>query len=369
MVYIKEITLQNFRNYNTLKTQFSPKINIFIGDNAQGKTNLLEAIYFLATGKSHRAFVDKELIRWESSWFFIKGQFQKNERDRSIEIYYDGSRKQIKVNKRKIKIGELVGQINVVMFSPEDLQLVKGSPGGRRRFIDLEISQIDGQYYYSLLQYQKILQQRNNLLKEIAFDKSKVSLLPIWNMQLVETGTKIIEKRLEALRKLNILASLMERKITSGIENLNLTYMHSLTPLNNDLNMNIKEVFEMELKKKEKEEIQRKLTLCGPHRDDFLFSVNGIDLRKYGSQGQQRTAILALKLAELEYMKSETGEYPLLLLDDVMSELDSSRQQHLVETIKHRVQTFITATDKEEFRKQKFGEVTLFEVESGNIMG
>jgi DNA replication and repair protein RecF len=341
---IEGLYLKDFRNYSTLDLKLDKNITILVGDNAQGKTNILESIFLLSTGRSHRTTRYQELLRWNSPSFIIKAKFTRQGIEHTIEYRFieESKKKVFYFNGLENKWKDVMGQIATVFFSPEDLLLVKGMPVLRRRFLDIEISQVNPAYFNYLHQYGRILFQRNNTLRLIREGKQSEDLLDIWDTQLVDFGEKIIIKRIEAVKKLSLLARLMHRKITDGKEELNLQYNSSSEYIKNSALT--KEILAQDLKKNRRQDIVRANTSVGPHRDDLSFSVNGNDLRIFGSQGQQRTGILALKLAELEYMKSEVGEYPILLLDDVLSELDGERRKYLVDTIKDRVQTFITTT-------------------------
>jgi DNA replication and repair protein RecF len=367
-LYLTDLFLKNFRNYEDLELNFNKNLNIFIGNNAQGKTNILEAIYLLSTGNSHRTNIISEMVNWQKDKFYIKANLHKKDQKIKIEFLVEKRKKRIKVNSNKLeKISDLLGYLNVVIFSPEDLRLVKGSPNKRRKFINLEISQISSYYNHNLKEYKQVLKQRNNLLKEIRENRSSPDMLAIWNEQLIELGSKIIIKRLETLEKIGILARLMHRKITDGLETLELNY-DTFLELDNDYNLNnIKEKFEQKLKNNEEKEIQRGVSLFGPHRDDIIFKVNDINIRKFGSQGQQRTTALALKLAELEFMKSEVGEYPVLLLDDVFSELDKKRKKHLLIIIKNKIQTFMTNTQLDDLHKIETNK-TLYRVKTAKVV-
>jgi DNA replication and repair protein RecF len=341
---IDGLSLRDFRNYRELEFKVDKNITILVGDNAQGKTNILESIYLLSTGHSHRTSREAELLRWNSPSFSVKAQFLRTGIQHSLEYRYieQTKRKVILLNGIESKLKDTLGQITTVFFSPEDLQLVKGMPALRRRFIDMEISQVNPAYFRYLQQYTRILLQRNNALKLVRERKQASDIIDVWDAQLADIGAKIVVKRLESLKKLGLLARLMHRKITDGKEELHIQYQsrHDYVSYPDQA----KEIIEKELLQYRAQDIGRATTSVGPHRDDLILSVNGNNLRLYGSQGQQRTGVLSLKLAEIEYMKSETGEYPILLLDDVLSELDSLRRKYLVETIKDRVQTFVTTT-------------------------
>ncbi len=367
-MFLEKINLINFRNLNDVFLELNPNLNIFIGNNGQGKTNLLESIYFLGTTSSHRTNTDKEMINWEKDKSVIQCLLNKRDHSLKLLISLDGSNKKVEINNNPLeKVSELIGNLNVVLFSPEDLYLVKGGPSYRREFLNIEVSQVSTYYHYLLNDYRHILRQRNNYLKDIRdHRKLNYDILDIWDEKLIELGSKIIKKRLEVIDKLKILARLSQRKITNGSENLLIEYESSLND-NISKNDNIKLIFREVLANNRKDEVKRGYTLFGPHRDDLKLTINGIDLRKYGSQGQQRTTALALKLAELEFMKSESGEYPVLLLDDVFSELDEKRRDTLLTLIAEKVQTFITATDINVLGKLKQSNHKIFEVEKGFI--
>lgn len=366
---ILSLNLRNFRNYSGQKINFNPYLNIIIGLNAQGKSNLLEAINYLSLFSSFRNAKDIDMIKWGKSFFHLEGLISKQNGEYLLSLGYNNENKKIfKVNGNQRKsINEILGVFNSVVFSPEDLNIVKTGPSARRKFLDKEMMQLFPSHYFSLIQYQKILGQRNNYLKEIRETSKKKDLLEIWNIQLIETGSKIIKKRLEVLAKLGPLARLTHRRITNGGEELELNYEsldleegENIKKLTLD---EIKETFLKQLEKKMKTEIFRGVSLIGPHRDDLKITINGIDARKFCSQGQQRTAALSLKIAELELIKSEIGEYPVLLLDDVMSELDEKRRDHLLEYIGEKVQTFITTTDLD----FKYGNGKIIYVSQGEI--
>ncbi|MCK8816611.1 DNA replication/repair protein RecF [Natroniella sulfidigena] len=365
-MFLSQLYLRNFRNYNHEHLSFNQDLNLIIGANAQGKTNLLEAIYLLGTGSSHRTNIDSELIKWNEDKFYLKGELIKDNQKYQLEINSKGRSKEIKVNSNKLqRVSDLVGYLNIVIFSPEDLNLVKGSPSRRRKFINLEISQVSSYYKHLLTEYRKVLKQRNNLLKEIRDNNTPQHMLQVWDQQLVDLGSKIIKRRLEALDKLSILSKLMQRKITDGKETLILKYDTKLQ-LTSDSKEEIKEKFSQSLKKYRRQEIEHGVTKIGPHRDDISLLVNDINIRKFGSQGQQRTTALAIKLAELEFMKAEIGEYPLLLLDDVFSELDNQRQIQLLQNIQNKIQTFITTTHLD-YRQSFDKEYKFFKIKSGSV--
>jgi len=340
---LKKISLTSFRNYNKVEVLFDPFLNILLGDNAQGKTNLLESIFYLSGGSSNRTFQDKELIKWEKDSFTISALFETRKGNYNLQILksLDG-KKDIKVN--GIEQKGLPQVLKAVVFSPDDLNLVKGAPSLRRNFIDREISQIYSLYGYNLVNYNKILRQRNKLLK-LNIDRNKLMKnLEAWNDQLIEYGSFIILKRLEVVKKLAILSRLIYRRLTDNQENLDVSYYSNLK-IDKDFTIDqIKDAYFNTLTKKREEEVKNRTTLLGPHRDDLIISINNKQARNYASQGQQRSCILALKLSIIELIKAQYGEYPLLLLDDVFSELDRKRRDFLIKEIKSSVQTFITST-------------------------
>ncbi len=355
-MYIKELALKNFRNYEELNISLDKGINIFKGDNAQGKTNVLESIYLCATARSHRTHKEKEIIKWNEESAHVKLRVQKNYVQDDIDFHLTAKAKSAMINKIPIsRLGELFGCLNIVMFSPEDLQLIKNSPKERRRFIDIELCQIDKMYYYSLRQYHKVLKQRNIALKQYFNTKDK-SMLDVWDMQMEEYATAVIKKRSEFIAEINQIASQIHDDISAQKEKLQVIY---------EPNVVAEEFGEKMLKYREKD-ILYQTTSIGPHRDDLTFLINGMDVKVYGSQGQQRSVVLSMKLAELNIMKRYIGEEPILLLDDVLSELDHNRQGDLFKYTQN-IQTLITCTGIEQsvWNTQKIGK--LYSVKNGNI--
>ncbi len=369
---MERLYLKNYRNIKEEDLAFNPTLNLFIGKNAQGKTNLLESIYLMGTGSSHRTKSDQDLIDWDADYFFLKASIIKRTREMTFSYGYNKLKKEIKIDNNPLqKIGDLMGYINVVLFSPEDLQMVKGSPAFRRRFLNLEISQVNPYYYHNLQKYNQVVRQRNLLLKEIranyAERKKKRDLLSVWDQQLVDLGSRLIKKRLEVIERLDILARLTHRKITDGRENLKMEYKSVLGAIEEQTSREeIEIIFAERLKEDVDNEINRGSTLYGPHLDDIELFINEVNVRQFGSQGQQRTTALALKISELEFMKSEIGEYPILLLDDVFSELDSLRKSHLLEVIRDKIQTFITSTDADAVNEIQ-SKYNLYSVTEGQV--
>ena len=355
---IKSIKLENFRNYENLELSFEKGTNILYGDNAQGKTNVLEAVYLSATTKSHKGSKDKEIIRFGQDEAHIRTNLDKEGMEYRVDMHLKKSKsKGIAVNGQHLKkAAQLLGLLNVVFFSPEDLSIIKNGPSERRRFVDMELCQIDKYYLYNLNQYNKIVNQRNKLLKDFYHNTDIYETLHVWDMQLVTYGKQIIERRKEFVDQLNDIIYGIHKNLSGGREEIVIVYEPDTEAEN----------FEYELQKFREKDIKYKMTSVGPHRDDFSFVVNGVDIRKYGSQGQQRTAALSLKLSEIELVKKVTGDNPVLLLDDVLSELDSNRQNYLLNNIGN-IQTIITCTGLDEFINNRFSIDKIFKVTNGRI--
>jgi len=370
-LYLENLRLINYRNYEFLKENFSKNFNILVGLNAQGKTNLLESIYYLSTGRSYRPVRDLQLIRMNNDFFKIDGTFSNSSGQIQIEINFKNTdivTKEVKINGVvKNKISELLGIFNSVLFAPEDLYIIKGSPAERRKLIDSDIAQVSPVYFTKIQKYARILNQRNHLLRNFNRNKGSLEELQIWDQQFIEVSKEIIQRRLKVLEKLVPLTRLMQRKLTDGKENIEIKYLFSKREEIKS-SSNIEELLFLEGERLKKEEIARGITLFGPHRDDFSILLNGMNLKYFGSQGQHRTAVLAIKLAELEFFKAETGEYPVLLLDDVLSELDQNRREHLIQTIKNKeIQCFITTTEELPIGLDNCS-VTRFNIEQGKLI-
>ncbi|MCI8832510.1 MAG: DNA replication/repair protein RecF [Lachnospiraceae bacterium] len=356
---ITSIELLNYRNYSELHMDLSKGTNILYGNNAQGKTNVLEAVYVCCTTKSHRGSKDKEIIRFQEEEAHIKLTLEKEGVPYRIDMHLKKNKaKGIAVNGIPIhKASELFGIANVVFFSPEDLNIIKNGPAERRRFIDLELCQLNKLYVHALVQYNKIVVQRNKLLKELAFRPDYESTLDVWDTQLISYGTQVMEYRKEFIDQLNEIIRDIHYKLSGKKERLVIVYEPNTKPEN----------FETSLIKNRDQDIRQKTTLSGPHRDDISFFVNDIDIRKFGSQGQQRTAALSLKLAEIELVKKIARDYPVLLLDDVLSELDGERQNQLLLSI-HHIQTMITCTGLDDFVNNRFPIDKIFKVIDGTVV-
>ncbi len=357
-MYIRSLELNDYRNYDNVNIKFDKGINILYGNNAQGKTNILEAIYLCSTTKSHRGNKDKEIIRFGCAESHIRALFNKNEVDYQIDIHLRNEKsKGIAINGVKLKkAAELLGLANIIIFSPEDLSIIKNGPSDRRRFVDSELCQLDKVYLYNLTNYNKIVNQRNNLLKDILIHPELRDTLDVWDAQLVNIGNKIIERRKIFVDQLNEIISDIHNNISGGKEELEIIY---------DPNVD-NDSYEEKLKKHREKDIRYKLTSVGPHRDDFIFYINDIDTKKYGSQGQQRTAALSLKLAEIRLVEKIAGSTPILLLDDVLSELDGGRQNYLLNSISN-IQTIVTCTGLDEFINSRIEIDKIFKITEGSV--
>lgn len=358
-MYVESLALRNFRNYEALDIIFSDKINILYGDNAQGKTNILESIYLSATTRSHKRAKEKDIIRFGEEESHIRLNIKKRDVGHRIDFHLKKiGNKGIAIDGIPIKKStELFGLINIIIFSPEDLSVVKSSPGERRRFMDMEICQLSRIYYSNLSKYNKILDQRNNTLKQIAYRNGVEDVLDVWDDQLVDVGSSIIKERQNFINMLNEVIKEIHKNLTSEGEEIELKYEPNVESDN----------FADVLKEKRNIDIKNTTTMSGPHRDDFGIFINNVDVRKYGSQGQQRTAALSLKLAEIELVKKIINDNPILLLDDVMSELDSKRREALLNSIKD-IQTIITCTGYDDFIKQRINVDKIYKISNGKIV-
>ena len=355
---IKSMSLKNYRNYQTLTLDFDKKTNIFYGDNAQGKTNILEAVYVSGTTKSHRSSKDQEMIRFSEEEAHIRTLVEKKGIEHKIDMHLRKNKsKGIAIDGIPIKkASELFGIIHFVFFSPEDLSIIKNGPSQRRRFLDIELCQLDKIYLHHLASYNKLVLQRNKLLKDYAFRADYKEVLEVLDIQLVRYGTELIKKRCTFIRELNTIIGKIHTSLCGGKEQMLLEYEANTDETS----------FATLLKKYTERDLRQKTTTIGPHRDDLSFIVNGIDIRRYGSQGQQRTAALSLKLSEIEIMKHFTGDTPVLLLDDVLSELDSNRQNYLLNNIQN-VQTMLTCTGLDDLINHRFSLDRVYRVTDGMV--
>ena len=359
-MYFKELELVNFRNYESLKIGFHEKVNILLGENAQGKTNLIEALYIMSLGKSFRTSKDNDMIRFGADFARVKTVSEKGGEELSVEIGLIRNRKSLKIDGvKKRKISDLLENIFIVIFSPDDLRIVKDEPEKRRRFIDRELCQLSPVYYDDLLRYRKALNQRNFLLRK---EDPEESLLEIWDEEIASYGSRIMIRRKNFTERLKAISRRIHGELTEGREELNLSYEPDISAA--EVFAEQKEEFLRALRENRQKDIARRTTLRGPHRDDLKISIGGTDVRNYGSQGQQRTAALSLKLAELNLIEEETGEKPVLLLDDVLSELDRTRQRQLITSFGD-VQIFITATELDESITSRLEDYAVFRVRQG----
>lgn len=359
-MYITRVTLNNYRNYGSLGLELSPGLNVFTGENAQGKTNLLEAVYFTGVGRSMRTPRDKELIRWGDDMARIRADAAGRYGKSRVEIVLDKrENKRVAINGVPVKkLGELMGVIMVVLFSPDEIAIIKEAPGERRRFIDIALSQISRAYFYLLTRYNRILSQRNRLLKA----GGGADTQDVWDLQLADVGAKIIKTRKGFIARLNGLADKNHEYLTAGRERLTLRY----ESIEGENEQEIRENFLAELKRTRERDVIQGFTHVGAQTDDMAVLAGDLDIRRFGSQGQQRTAALSLKLAQLDLFYEETGEYPVLLLDDVFSELDETRRNKLIERLLGH-QTIITCTNAQKELREAFEEAAFYRVENGTV--
>ena len=357
-MYVDTLAVKNFRNYSKEEIVFDKGINILYGDNAQGKTNLLEAIYMAATSRSHRNSKDRDIIKNDSDESHIRLKFVKNDIEDRIDVHLrKQGNKGVAINGIPIKrTSELYGFINVILFSPEDLSIIKSGPSERRRFMDNSLCQTSRIYNSDLVNYHKVLNQRNNLLRDIYYDNRLTETLDVWDMQLVSYGNKIIKEREEFISRINEIIKEIHSSLTEGKENIEIKYEPCVGT----------DDFEEIIQKKRQADMKSQTTTVGPHRDELVIYINGMDARIYGSQGQQRTAALSLKLSEIESVKKIVNDNPVLLLDDVMSELDSKRREALL-SVRNDIQTIITCTGYDDFIREQMNINRLFEVKDGNV--
>lgn len=353
-MWISKIKINNFRNYNLQEINLEKNINVFYGENAQGKTNIIESIFLCSMGRSFRTNKDKEMIKLNSENAIIEIEYQKTDRDGKIKIEL-GNRKNVYINGIKIKkLSELLGNVNVVIFTPDDINILKGGPQNRRKFLDIMISQLKPNYMHNLNLYLKTLEQRNNYLRQIREENKDENLLEIWDEKLAEYAVTISKYRNEYMEKIQEKIKKIHNEITDDKEEIEIEYITECDNKENFLNL---------LKSRRKLDIIKGFTTKGVHRDDFVIYINKKRLDIYGSQGQHRTAILSLKLSELNIIEEEIGEYPILLLDDFMSELDQKRRNHFLEKIDN-TQVIITCTDKIDIENKN---ILIYNVKDGNV--
>lgn len=355
---IKSLELSDYRNYESLLINFDKGTNILYGDNAQGKTNILEAIGMCATARSHRRNKDSELIKFGCEEAHIKTILNKDNEDISIDMHLrKGKNKFIAINKEKVpKVSDLIGIMNIIFFSPEDLNIIKDGPVFRRNFVDMQLCQLDNFYIYNFNNYNKIIEQRNSLLRDLYFNPTLKDTLDIWDNQIESYGSKIIERRETFIEQLNEIIEGIHFNLSGSKEKIKIIYKPNVG----------KDDIGIMLKANQQSDIKNKITSVGPHRDDLIFTINDMDVRKFGSQGQQRCAALSLKLAQIEIVKKIINDNPILLLDDVLSELDSNRQNFLLNTIGD-IQTIITCTGLDEFVNSRIEIDRIYRITAGNV--
>lgn len=397
-MHITRLSLSNYRNYNRLQQGFGRGSILLQGQNAQGKTNLLEAIYYLSTTTSPHARSDRQLLNWLAldnevmPYFRLEAEVQRQSGllTVTITLVQEGNRykKDMRLNQSQKRAKDIIGKLNTVMFLPEDIALVTGSPSVRRRYLDSMLCQIDPDYYHALSQFNKIITQRNALLKELGERRRSVDQLAYWDEELTTHGATVVIRRHNALLDLDAVARQRHRVLSDGREGLRLYYAPSFDPHDqphpdfqlplglNELgprlipappHKTVVETYRQQLQHRRRAEIERGVTLLGPHRDDFHFLVDGVDLNLYGSRGQQRTAALSTKLAEVDLMHQHTGEPPVLLLDDVMSELDAQRRSQVLELLDRGQQAFVTTTDWADYSPDFIEQAHCFQVIDGQL--
>lgn len=370
-MFLESIRLVHYRNYDQAEAVFSPGMNVFLGENAQGKTNLMESIYVLAMTRSHRTSNDKELISWSEDFTKISGRIQKSQSAFPLEIIVSKKGKIARLNHlEQKKLSSYIGHLNVILFAPEDLSLVKGSPAIRRKFIDMELGQMNRLYLHHLVEYQRILKQRNQYLKQISRGiKSDLLFLDVLTEQLAKEAAVVLKDRIRFVQTLQKWARPIHHEISRQQEDLVIQYTSSI-PIDSIDTKEEKQIFQ-EIIEHWKLHLDREkeqgTTLSGPHRDDLVFIVNDKNIQTYGSQGQQRTTALSVKLAEIDLMKEVTGEYPVLLLDDVLSELDDERQTHLLNIFQNKVQTFLTTTSLDGVKMKLLEKPRVFRIRGGQV--
>lgn len=368
-MYISRVRLKDFRNYESAELEFSPDINFIQGHNGQGKTSVLEAVYYLCLSRSFKTQDDTTAIRFETPYFDIEGRFQTGSLEMNVRaVCHRTEGKSILIDKKRLeRFSELIGKFPVVVSSPEDVQIVSGSPGNRRRWMDIALSQLHAVYLKDLQDYRQALKQRNALLNAPVI---KTDNLDVWDRELAKTGSKIVKRRIDFIRSFAGPAEQVYRRIAADEETVDMEYKSSITdgaPLAREIEAEaIESIFLRQLRECRSREIQRKLSLYGPHKDEVAFLLNKRNIRDYGSQGQLKTMAIALKFAELLYITERLAQKPLLLLDDVFSELDWERRQHLMNYLDQAGQVFLTTADEgAEFHAGK--EIKYFLVEQGFV--
>ena len=365
---LKKIDLINFRNYRKHSISFSPGINVIIGDNAQGKTNILESIYVLAITKSYRTNNDINLIKFGEDVFVLKGSINTSSMSKDLQISFDGLKKYTKINSKQIKkISDYITNFNTILFAPEDLEVIKGSPSVRRNLLNIEIGQINGKYVNILNEFNKILKSRNDYLKMIMINSySDERYLNILTDSLIEREVPIYMARFDFINRINKYIGDIFYSIT-GVNDLHIDYISNID-LDYSNEENLRESIKRKYLKEKRKEINQGVTLYGPNRDDFIFYIGDKDMKLFSSQGQQKLAIISLKLAEINIFYEDTGEYPILLLDDIFSELDKYKKNRLVKYLKDNIQVIITSNDTKDISKKLLDNAKIFKIISGNIV-
>ena len=365
-MYLKNIELTNFRNYKHIKVSFNKGINIIYGKNAQGKTNLLESIYLLGLTNSHRSILDNSLIYNEAPFLKVKGVLKKDKIGNDLEVYIDDRKKILKLDNSIInKVSDYISIMNIIIFTPDDLDLIKGSPQIRRKFLNVELSQLYSNYYIVLNEYEKLLKIRNEYLKKV-YKSNKIdeNYFDILTSYLVDKAIIIYKMRQKFVDKFNIFCQDIYKDITN-YDGFKIFYKKSIDVDINDLN--IKQIMLDKFKEKRDIEIKLSSTIYGPHRDDLEFFLNDINLKYYGSQGQQRIAVLTLKLSEIEIFRNYKESAPILLLDDIFSEIDNVKRDNLLKYINKDIQTIITTTDVDSIDEKFIKDAKLFQIDDGKI--
>jgi len=364
---LNNISLINFRNYDNLNLELCKNINILIGNNAQGKTNILESIYVLGITKSHRSIIDNNLIKNDESFCKIKGNIKINNISRKLEFFLSGKEKKVFINNNQVKkFTDYISKFNIIIFTPDDLELIKGSPNNRRKFLNIEIGQIDNKYLNIVNDYNKLLKNRNEFLKKLNINSSsELRYLEVLNEKIIEKAVYIYEKRFEFIELINSNLSNIYSDITNN-GNLSIKYIHNLNIDTFD-EEKIINLFKDKFKNNLNREIILGTTLFGPHKDDFSFINSNNDMKYFGSQGQQRSAVLALKLSEIEIFKEKTKENPILLLDDIFSELDDIKKNNVIKYIKSGIQTIITTTDLNQINEELLEDSFIYKIDNGNV--
>ena len=364
---IEHIELTNFRNYDQLSLDFNTNINIIIGNNGQGKTNILESIYVLSLSKSNRSGQDADLIMFNKNSLSVKGTIINNDLKKKLEVFIDEHKKKVSINGKEIhKIKDYISNFCVISFIPADLDIIKGSPAIRRNLLNIDISQLFNNYIVYLNEYNKIIKIRNEYLKKLYINNnSDFRYLDVINEKLIESADKIYEYRFNYLDEINEYLPTIYKKIT-GIDGLTIKYENTLGLDKYDKDKVI-ENFKKKFKKNLNQEMMQGMTLTGPHRDDFTFYLNDVDMKVFASQGQQRMAIIALRISELNYYKKVIGSYPVLLLDDIFSEIDTSKRNKIIKFLKKDIQTIITTTDINDISDDLLKDAVIYNIKNGKI--